>query len=301
MPGLPVSRYTNIVHRIVVRQMPTEARACSKNLKERRALTPMPAVELRLFDTAYGDTRRVPLTPGELIPYVLHAGLVDAITLQEIECISHDSTPALRGTYVSSAFFAPLDRDKSGKPTQTAVFVFPDLGVRAIGDRPVRLHFSLLRLDAMGHQLCAEEYSPEFRVFSSVAYSGVQNATPLTRILNQYTVRVRTRNHPSARRVTRNRLPRSPSTSSSRTARSRATSAASASFSPASESTIVSSCSASPDSFKEESDSPQLLAPPPLLQLPLRTPQPIRALGPSTFRSTTSSGHSTHSLAHASR
>ncbi|KAF7305792.1 hypothetical protein HMN09_00733000 [Mycena chlorophos] len=196
MPGVDRYSMENIVHKLVIRQMPMQARSASKSSKERRALDPPPIVELQLIDTSYGDNRLLGLTSNALLKYTMHATLVDGETRLEIAHFLDGFTPALSGTYISSGYLLPVE----GSLFRPALFTFSDLGVRAAANQLVRLHFSLSLIEGHEHQICAVVDSDPFRVCSSAKYDGVGNATPLTRALHRSAMPVRMRNGPTTRR-----------------------------------------------------------------------------------------------------
>ncbi|KAF7315942.1 hypothetical protein MIND_00111000 [Mycena indigotica] len=187
--------------------MPTEARPSAKSYKGDTHTTALwaqlnsalqngaPLVRLLPLNynslmPSFGCYERIPVTAHGIIPYVLHATLVDATTHREIECLGDGFTPSMCGTNLSSAILVPTDWDNS-ESGSAALFAFPDLGVRAVGDRLVRLHFLLFKIHTQGYEICSEQYSPEFKVVSSSFYQGVEAATSLTRALNRAAVRVR--------------------------------------------------------------------------------------------------------------
>ncbi|KAJ7213003.1 velvet factor-domain-containing protein [Mycena pura] len=175
-------------HELIIHQMPTQARASAKKPKERRALTPMPTVELVFFqDTPHGSGQQVPVPVHLLKRYILLASLVEADTGAEIELLSDGATDVLSGASVSSVFFTYAD----GRAPR-AFFACPDLGVRVIGI--VRVKFTLTAVGSYGHHVCAEVLSQAFDVVGSASYGGVENATPLTRTLAGHGVHARTGN-----------------------------------------------------------------------------------------------------------
>ncbi|KAF7357878.1 Velvet factor [Mycena venus] len=173
---------------LVIRQMPAEARASTKKQHERRALDPLPAIELQFFDAI---ERRVHIPLYKVTGHTLFAELVGADSEDKVEYLRDEMTEALCGVFISSLF--PIPDPETPEPHSTALlFAFPDLGVRATGH--FRLRFTLSLFGATG---CTTTplaiYSPPFRVVTAANYGGVQNSTPITRALAAHGAHARIR------------------------------------------------------------------------------------------------------------
>ncbi|KAJ7760939.1 velvet factor-domain-containing protein, partial [Mycena metata] len=199
LPGrFPKQRPESLLHELVMRQMPVEARTSSKRNQGAlilpfsiRVLDPLPAIELRFFEPAEGGgpNQRVDVAlHQQLTGYMLQAALVKTETDEEVEFLADGKTRALCGVFLSSLF--PVPDPDSGTPT--LFFAFPDLAVRATGE--FRLRFTLSVMGPTGCPKLMTINSPPFRVLTAAKYGGVQNSTALTRALANHGAHARVRN-----------------------------------------------------------------------------------------------------------
>ncbi|KAJ7502431.1 velvet factor-domain-containing protein [Mycena galericulata] len=174
-------------HQLIIRQMPEEARASGRKPQDRRALDPVPTVELRLFDK--GTDQRVRVSHYLLTRYTLFAFLVAPDSEKPIQILADGVTDVISGSSISSLFLA--DDPETDQPT--AYFAFPDLGVRLTGE--FRLKFVFTTEGRPGDCPIMFCLSESFRVGTATSYGGVQNSTPLTRMLAARGVNARIRNN----------------------------------------------------------------------------------------------------------
>ncbi|KAJ7028534.1 velvet factor [Mycena alexandri] len=145
-PTIPKQLPECLLHELVIRQMPVEARTSSKRNQGARVLDPLPAIELRFFEPVEGGgpDRRVDVALHQrLTGYMLQAALVNTETDEEVEFLAaglDGKTRALCGVFLSSLF--PVTDPDSGTPT--LFFAFPDLAVRATGEFRLRFTLSIM-------------------------------------------------------------------------------------------------------------------------------------------------------------
>ncbi|KAJ7680957.1 velvet factor-domain-containing protein [Mycena polygramma] len=179
-------------YELVVRQMPSQARASSRKCQERRALDPIPAVEL-VFREPDESGKRVRVPHHKVTGYTLLAVLVDAQSGRDIEYLWDGQTEALCGSRFSSVF--PVRDPSTEERRSTLFFAFPHLGVRETGR--FKLRFTLLLFGPKGSTTPLSVCSLPFSVVSAAKYNGVHNATDLTRAL--FAGGVHARNRKSAK------------------------------------------------------------------------------------------------------
>ncbi|KAJ6507334.1 velvet factor-domain-containing protein [Mycena vitilis] len=165
-------------YELVIRQMPTQARTSSRKWQGRRALDPIPAVEL-VFREPDESGKRVFVPRYKVTGYSLLAVLVDAQSGRDVEYLWDGQTEALCGSKLSSVF--PVCDPSTEEKRSTLFFAFPHLGVRETGR--FKLRFTLSVLGPKGSTTPLSVCSPPFSVVTSLKYPGVDNATELTKAL----------------------------------------------------------------------------------------------------------------------
>ncbi|KAJ7092073.1 velvet factor-domain-containing protein [Mycena belliarum] len=194
-----------LTYGLVVRQMPTEARACGRSkggvsyAVQRRTLDPVPVVELCFTDPENADTRvRVP--KYQVHAHFLSARLVPADGCHDRNNFGMDDVNPLIGSSASELVHAP-DPATAGpgkSPDPGLFFVFSELGVRPTGEFHLLFTLSICRTDAQA--VTINILSEPFRVVSAADYGGVKCATPLTSTLAQFGAGVRVRTKPPPRK-----------------------------------------------------------------------------------------------------
>ncbi|KAJ7902326.1 velvet factor [Mycena leptocephala] len=177
----------NLRHELLIRQMPVEARASARKHQERRALDPLPVVELVFFEPAGGDATdsRVSVPLYQLTGYTLFAALVDADSEDEVEHLSDGKTNALCGAFISSLFPVP------DPATETSAQHYSSCSLTSVFVRRAAFACaSLFRSSDLWMRSSSRDCSTRmsvcsapFNVVAAANYGGVQNSTPLTRAL----------------------------------------------------------------------------------------------------------------------
>ncbi|CAO3636066.1 unnamed protein product [Cunninghamella blakesleeana] len=172
------STYQNHQFSLVIRQQPIQARVCTNNEKDRKAIEPPPIIQIQLNNTSKEESKNFLQNPF----YFMFVNLVHSTTYEDI----YQHPPALSGQTVSSMYKLKDITNDDG-----SFFCFGDLSSKMEGE--FRLKFTLCEILNTSAIHRMHIYSQPFHVYHSKNMPKPLNTTFLSRSFADQGVRIRIR------------------------------------------------------------------------------------------------------------
>ncbi|KAJ1972653.1 hypothetical protein H4R35_004554 [Dimargaris xerosporica] len=182
----------HIEYELIIRQEVVKGRTCGVGPKaDRRPINPEPIIQLLVHDKSEAN-----VTPFQHSPYYfMFATLTTDDGSREIHILSDFHTHVIRGSVVSSIYYAKDNHNREG-----AFFVFPDISVRVEGT--YRLKFSLFEIVGNVVYFCKSVLSSPFTVFSAKKFPGMDPSTTLSQTFAKQGLKVRMRSENRRKKIT---------------------------------------------------------------------------------------------------
>ncbi|KAJ1981412.1 hypothetical protein H4R34_002085 [Dimargaris verticillata] len=182
----------HIEYELIIRQEVVKGRTCGVGPKaDRRPINPEPIIQLLVHDKSEAN-----VTPFQHSPYYfMFATLTTEDGSREIHILSDFHTHVIRGSVVSSIYYAKDNHNREG-----AFFVFPDISVRVEGT--YRLKFSLFEIVGNVVYFCKSVLSSPFTVFSAKKFPGMDPSTTLSQTFAKQGLKVRMRSENRRKKIT---------------------------------------------------------------------------------------------------